>query len=314
MLTRFAVQTPLRLLTSSLYLSSLRPSSLQYQRAISNSTIRLDPSIFNPTLYKNATDIWLRDVDLSGQGLAMDVAKRWFTTSAVFDEECRNAFAHALDAIGPDKFPQASAQPFIDEIRRVAEEDDDEEGVKTRGARKGKGEEAAWTALSLILLLDQIPRNIYRTDGDLHKVYTHYDRISYALALSLLYSTPVPRPDTHPLFRLSSAHRMWFILPLMHSEEVSAHNLIDEILAEYGGELERMEGYTGSKTFLERQLKAEKSHREILERFGRYPHRNSALGRQSTEEEERFFAEGGATFGVGQQKKEGITEPIVNVE
>jgi uncharacterized protein (DUF924 family) len=55
--------------------------------------------------------------------------------------------------------------------------------------------------------------------------------------------------------------------------------------------------------WLENYQKSAKDHRDILERFGRYPHRNTALGRVSTEEERRFIEDGGATFGVAQIQK-----------
>ncbi|EFQ87172.1 hypothetical protein CFE70_001156 [Pyrenophora teres f. teres 0-1] len=306
MIARFAVRAPLRLLTSSL---SFRPSNLQpanlhttYQRAISISTFKLDPSIFNRALYKRVTELWFPGVDTSGQELDMSVTKRWFMGTpeekAAFDTQCRAAFAHSLDSIGPERFPEANAQPFLDEIQRVADEEAEHD---TTG--KAKGEEAAWTALSLTLLLDQMPRNIHRTEDGLRLVYTHYDRMGYSLARSLLSSSsPIPRPDTHPVFRLSAAHRIWFYLPLMHSEDLSAHKFAGEIVDEYAREVAGLEGYNGTKMFLEGHKKVLTEHTNILERFGRYPHRNGALGRESTEDERRFMEEGGATFGVGQKK------------
>jgi uncharacterized protein (DUF924 family) len=267
-----------------------------HRRVMSTSTsaFKLDANVFNATLYKQLTDVWLPGVDLRGEELDFSVLKRWFMASGderiAFDGLCRSSFGHALEAVGPDHLPEPSAQPFVDEIERVARESDDAQ--------------AAWTALSLMLLLDQIPRNIYRTDEGLRKVYSHYDEISYALSRRLLSSNaPVPRVDLHPQWRNSAVHRLWFYMPLMHSEESEPHNYLDEILSEAGKELEVLEGHQGSKTFLEGQLKAEREHRDILDRFGRYPHRNSALGRPSTEEEKRFLEEGGATFGVAQEKK-----------
>jgi uncharacterized protein (DUF924 family) len=270
-------------------------SLFSFRRAMSTSPLafKLDANIFNATLYKQLTDVWLPGVDMRGEELEYSVLKQWFMASKeegiAFDGLCRSHFAHALEAIGPDQLPEPSAQPFVDEIERVAREEDDAK--------------AAWTALSLTLLLDQIPRNIYRTDEGLRKVYNHYDKISYALSRTLLSSnTSVPRVDLHPQWRHAAAYRLWFYLPLMHSEESEAHNYLDEILGEVGKELETLEGHKGSKMFLDGQLKAEREHRDILNRFGRYPHRNGALGRSSTDEEKKFLEEGGATFGVAQEK------------
>jgi uncharacterized protein (DUF924 family) len=253
----------------------------------------LDPAIFNAMLYRQVTDIWFPGMDTSGQEIDMSVAKRWFMGTPeerlAFDGQCRNAFAHALEAVGPDSFPEADAQPFLDEIARVAETDGQENG--------------AWTALSLTLLLDQMPRNIYRTPSTLRLVYTHYDRIAYSLVRALLSpSSPISRPDLSPLFRLSAAHRLWFYLPLMHSEDLQAHDFADSIRTEYVKEVEGLEGYKGTKMFLEGHQKAASDHRDILEKFGRYPHRNAALGRESTVEEVEFLEGGGATFGVGEEQ------------
>jgi uncharacterized protein (DUF924 family) len=251
------------------------------------STFRLDPSLFNATLYKQVTDVWLPGIDLHGEELDFSVVKRWFAGSveerAAFDGTCHDNFAHALEAIGPDHMPEPTTEPFLDEIER-----------------SGDASQAAWTALSLTLLLDQIPRNIYRSDEGLRKVYNHYDKVSYALARSLLSSKD--RVDLHPQWRNSAAHRMWFYMPLMHSEDIEAHKLVDGILAEATEDMAQLEGHEASKNFLQKQVEAEAEHRAILDRFERYPHRNGALGRVSTAEEKSFLEEGGATFGVAQDK------------
>lgn len=267
-------------------------SSLFSRRTMSTSPFKLDPAIFNASLYKNLTDVWLPGVDTSGNELDMEVAKRWFAGSPeereAFDNICRGNFAHALEAIGPDRVTNPSAQPFLDEVERVKKGQDDAQ--------------AAWTALSLAILLDQIPRNIYRDDAGLRKVYNHYDKMAYTFSRTLLESSP--RVDLHPQWRNSAAHRLWFYTPLMHSEDVEVHDFMDGILDEARKEAEQLENCQATKMFWGKQLESEVEHRDILNRFGRYPHRNGALGRESTEEEKRFLEEGGATFGVGQKKGE----------
>lgn len=281
------VPTPLRLFTSTLFPFILKQPT--HKRTMSNA-FTLNPTIFHEALYKRVTDLWLPNIDTSGRSLDMSTAKRWFglgtaVEKRAFDAECTDAFVQALESIGPAKFPEASAQPFVDELLRVPVQD------------------TAWTALSLVLLLDQIPRNIYRSNVGLRSVYTHYDKMSYVLACTLLSSdSPVPRPDTSPLFQRSAAHRCWFYMPLVHSEEIAAHELLNAELAYFASELQALQDVEGSKVFLENQVKSEKEHRAILDRFGRYPHRNNALGRESTAQEIRFLEEGGATFGVGDEK------------
>jgi len=285
-----SLTTNIQMLTSlTAQTASRLPRTFPYRRAM--STFQLDPNIFNPTLYKRVTDVWLPGVDLIGEELDYSVLKRWFMLKSderdAFDGLCRENFAHALNAIGPDKLHPPTAQPFLDEIESVR--------------RQGDDSQAAWTALSLTLLLDQMPRNLYRTEADLKKVYTHYDEISYALSRNLLSSEP--RVDLHPQWRHSAAHRLWFYMPLMHSEDIEAHHLLDEILEEATKEAKASDGLKGTKMFIEGQVKAENEHRDVLDKFGRYPHRNAALGRVSTAEEKKYMEEGGATFGVGQEKK-----------
>jgi uncharacterized protein (DUF924 family) len=152
----------------------------------------------------------------------------------------------------------------------------------------------ATTALSLVILLDQIPRNLYRTAATLPLVYGHYDELSRALAAHLLARDP--RPDAHESMRSAPARRVWLLMPLMHSEDPALHArglaFVDECVAD------APEGDEEAVKFLETMRGFTVMHKDIVDRFGRYPYRNKFLGRQSTEEEEAWMKEGGNTFGV----------------
>jgi uncharacterized protein (DUF924 family) len=262
------------------------------------SSFALDRSIFTPALYQKVTDVWLAGVNPNGEEFNMAVAKKWFMGTQeerlALDKQCSDNFGQALEAIGPAKLTPPTAKPFLDQLKEIAQKD-----------TNGDGSEAASTALSIAILLDQMPRNIFRTNEGLVKVYNHYDRISQDFIRTLFSPTsPIPRPDQHPQWRNSTAHRMWFYMVLCHSEDIEVHKQLDGLLEDLQRDLNKQPGCAGSKALLEGQLKAEREHREILDRFGRYPHRNGALGRESTEEELKFMSEGGATFGVAQEKDE----------
>lgn len=262
------------------------------------SSFTLDRNIFNPTLYQKVRDVWLDGVDPSGEEVNMDVARRWFMGTPeerlALDKQCSDNFLPALEAIGPSRLTTPDATPFLIQLEEIAQKD-----------TTSDGEEAALMALSIAILLDQMPRNIFRTNEGLFKVYNHYDKIAQAFIHTLFSPvSPIPRPDHHPILRNSTAHRMWFYMILCHSEDVQVHKQLDDFLEGLRRDLEKQPGCAGSKRFLESQLKAEREHREILDKFGRYPHRNGALGRRSTEEEMKFLSEGGATFGVVQGKDE----------
>jgi uncharacterized protein (DUF924 family) len=146
-----------------------------------------------------------------------------------------------------------------------------------------------------VILLDQIPRNLYRTAATLPLVYGHYDELSRSLVKNILARDP--RPDMHASIRYAPVKRVWFALPLMHSEDKQMHErsleFVDECISDV-----RERGDAEAVQFLEKMRGFELMHKEIVDRFGRYPYRNKFLGREPTEEEEAWIKEGGNTFGV----------------
>ena len=134
-------------------------------------------------------------------------------------------------------------------------------------------------ALSLLLLLDQFPRNINRADSG--SVYTVTDPL--ALAVAQHATSPSLRYDLGPEGAWTGipTRRCWFYLPFEHSEDLGAHGrakeLIEELIRDCKGG--KGEGLTGD------MLGFLKAHSDVLERFGRYPYRNEAIGRESTKEE-----------------------------
>ncbi|KAF2437270.1 hypothetical protein P171DRAFT_437876 [Karstenula rhodostoma CBS 690.94] len=254
------------------------------------SSFRLNKDVFTPNLYKQVTDIWLVGADLDGRRLDDSLMKKWFLGDPDLDRICKDNFAHVLESIGPERLPEPTAKPFLQELETIRTEEKGDGGSK-----------AAWTALGMVILLDQMPRNIFRTNKGLKKVYTHYNRMAFDFVKTLQSaSSPISRPDTHPQWQNSFAHRIWFYLPLEHSEDIDAHKMLDNLTEQFSKRIENSEGYEASKRLMEGFLKAERMHREPLEKFGRYPHRNGALGRTNTEQEEQFLNGGGATFGVAQ--------------
>jgi len=164
-----------------------------------------------------------------------------------------------------------------------------DEEIRTRfGAlleRAAAGELDAWAdgprrRLSLIILLDQFPRNMFRGTARAFE----YDAAALALALTGMQSGADGALDF--------AERLFFYIPLEHAENRDAQDeavaAFRRLLAEVPPELHA--------TFADTLGYAEK-HRAIIERFGRFPHRNAVLGRASTPEELEWLKEGGASFG-----------------
>lgn len=151
--------------------------------------------------------------------------------------------------------------------------------------RAASGELASWAdgprrRLSLILLLDQFPRNIYRGTA---RAFA-YDEQALTLALSGMQSGAEAA--------LNPMERTFFYMPLQHGEALDVQ---DESVAAFRRLL--LEAPEPFQPFFRIALDAAEQHRAIIGRFGRFPHRNRALGRASTPEEENFLREEGETFG-----------------
>lgn len=123
--------------------------------------------------------------------------------------------------------------------------------------------------LAEVIVLDQFSRNIYRD--------TAMSFSQDALALALAQEAVAIGAD----MALPVEQRAFLYMPYMHSESLLIHEQAIKLFQQAG---------------LENNLGFEKRHRDIIERFGRYPHRNAILGRQSTPEEIEFLAQPGSSF------------------
>lgn len=118
--------------------------------------------------------------------------------------------------------------------------------------------------LAEIIVLDQFSRNLFRGQPEAFR----QDGMALVLAQEAL------RQDG--LEQLPVEQRAFLYMPFMHSESLLIHETALRLFSEEG---------------LEENYKYELEHHKIIARFGRYPHRNQALGRESTEEEKQFLKE-----------------------
>jgi len=164
----------------------------------------------------------------------------------------------------------------------------DQELHETYGAlhwAAARGELDDWaqeadTAVARVLLLDQIPRNIFRGTGHMFATDGLAQLAAFALLEGPLWATLPP------------IHRYFALMPLMHSESVAHH---DRAVEAFGVLAEAQAGCARAKVYA-MALEYEHKHRDIVVRFGRYPHRNRLLGRPSTAEEEAFLTQPGSSF------------------
>jgi uncharacterized protein (DUF924 family) len=133
--------------------------------------------------------------------------------------------------------------------------------------------------LALILLTDQFPRNMYRDKPDAFR----FDARARKYCLEAL--------DTAVDTRLRPIQRIFLYLPLEHSETLAHQERCLSLMNALAQEVPATwrTSFEGYAAFAER-------HREIIERFGRFPHRNALLGRPSTAEELQFLQQPGSSF------------------
>lgn len=133
------------------------------------------------------------------------------------------------------------------------------------------GAHADWEAtpegmLALLIVLDQFPRNMFRGHRD---AFATDARARDVARRAIAHNTDLA---------IGEDMREFFYTPLMHSEDIAdQHWCVALIHARLGGD-------TGKNYPFALQ------HREIIEKFGRFPARNAALGRQSTDAERAFLA------------------------
>ncbi len=123
--------------------------------------------------------------------------------------------------------------------------------------------------LAEIIVLDQFSRNLYRGQAGAFA--------ADSMALALAQEAVASGADQ----QLASERRAFLYMPYMHSESARIHQ-----------EAERLFKQNTAEQSFEFELR----HKAIIDRFGRYPHRNAALGRSSTAEETAFLAGPGSSF------------------
>lgn len=285
--------------------NGLNARSFAAASATTPSSFTLDRNIFNGTLYTRLHDFWYAGLTPGASVSNAEVDAKWWgigqsqADKEAFDKECRGNFVHALQAVGPDEYPlppfhsaaqdvedaAAISHPFLQEVKDAAD----------------KGEqEAADTLIALSVLFDQITRNVFRDEAGLRLVYGHYDRIALALIHASLRLSP--DPVNYPPYMLRPVIRQYLLLPLMHSEHIPSHDLYISLSESARKEVEAA-GDQDAVHHIARTVAFEEMHQVPLRKFGRYPHRNAALGRANTDEEAEYM-QTGETFGVKQSAKD----------
>ena len=142
-----------------------------------------------------------------------------------------------------------------------------------------RGELDAWAAsprsrLALILVLDQFTRTLARGTA-----------AAFAQDAQALSLTRAGVENGHYAALATPWEKTFFLLPLGHSVDRAAHELSVKLSAELA-----VTASPESKRLLEHSASQARAHRDVIARFGRHPHRNLALGRESTPAEREYLA------------------------
>ncbi len=191
-------------------------------------------------------EFWFGGPEDAGS-VSSDRGKFWFRGGDEVDRQIRKKFSKSLEL---------AARGELDDWRRTPQ-----------------------GTLALILVLDQLPRNMFRGSAQAYA----YDRQAQSLCLNGL----AQGIDTS----LTVPERAFFYMPLEHAEDLSLQQqsvaVFTRLLEEAQAPLQGL-----CKGFLDYALR----HLEVIERFGRFPHRNEVLGRNSTDEEIEFLKQPGSSF------------------
>ena len=281
---------------------------------------KLNPRYFNHTFYTSILRLWLSSTyPVPSSHWSMTDAINWFGSPPEMDAAIHKLAGPALLSIGPSQVLLPSfgnsqdlesrlyrhlAAPFIPHL------EGDSPTSRAIGGKSFLNSRSAsphapyapyasavprdvTAALALVILLDQFPRNLFR-GPEQAVIYKHFDRLARAL-------TAVIRDrglDTDQFVRKSPVWRLWFYLPLEHSERLSDHYQLDHILERMEEEAKERGDQMGI-AFVEKSQDFAVRHANPIKMFGRFPWRNKWLGRTSTGRELRWMVESGEKFGQG---------------
>ncbi|CAO1626170.1 unnamed protein product [Jaminaea pallidilutea] len=221
--------------------------------------------------------LWFDGVEVNGVAdPPLAAVRRWWGAGrsreehAAFNSRCSGLFSAVLQIIA-DLPAQTHSQQIARELGDIYLKD----GVGEKSIESYHG------ILSLVLLLDQMPRCVFLPSSPV--IYRHYDAIAQALSLDAISRGVDTWRNQNSL-----AWRLWFYLPLEHSEDLAQHQQLRQYL-------DGVKPYDQQK-YLGMASDAAAQHHRIIKRFGRYPYRNEFLGRSSTADELEWIGANGNPF------------------
>jgi len=195
---------------------------------------------------QDVLNTWFRDTD-SGR-MDLPQAKRWFMGGKDFDDTLNVKYRNTLDA---------ATKGDLDQWLEKSD-----------------------TTLALIILLDQVSRNIYRGTA---RAFSNDKKALFAANHAVAQNYAEQLPITQ---------RVFCYMPFMHDESMESQDLCVSLFEQ----LKRNAPQEYAE-FSDRTLSSAYEHREIIAQFGRYPHRNTVMGRTDTTAEAEWLETRKKSFG-----------------
>ncbi|KAJ2607659.1 hypothetical protein H4S08_004749 [Coemansia sp. RSA 1365] len=194
-------------------------------------------------VFEQINTFWFGESDRLHEAGKDSFQKWWFQPTAEIDAQIKSRFGEVFGEVTENK-------EHVDQAKETAE-----------------------GTLALIILLDQMGRNMYRGSARAFEG----DSIARSLAMFMV------RRKFHEQLRL--VKRSFVYMPLMHAEDMEAQDLSVQLYTELAEQLDAPDEDTNNSNFGEYA----KLHQQVIRDFGRFPSRNLALGRPSTEEELKWL-------------------------
>jgi uncharacterized protein (DUF924 family) len=287
---------------------------------VDNGLFEQVQALLPPALLEELSTIWFQHI-VNEQDLVVpsqESMMHWFRQDEAFDQLCSwvlfvpqlQIFRSEIVSRPTDTILRAKFRHSLEQIRSLK--------VTGETIINAVQPSSPLDWIRLIILLDQMPRNIYRGEES-RIVFTVFDPVAQHIA----QAATAAGVHRFPVVRYRIGHRLWFNMPFMHSEDRVMHQKAVELIESMANDINRaanlqddvgngaddhnqelakcIDIITSNRDaavkLCESQLQFEVKHKDIIDKFGRYPHRNPALGRQMTTDEQEFLDGGGDTFG-----------------
>lgn len=253
------------------------------QRALKEALTSAQPrpqavlSFFFGVDYEDQEDV---DRGLRKGGCLEPMSQLWFAGGPDYDDLCRTHFADLVRWAGTGTTATVGGAGGKTKTKHPSLLDDDTNNWTTT---------VDGTAARMILC-DQISRNAFRGTSEAYA----YDETALLLARKLVVMEEEEEASEEGLLMKGEYYLAYYaptVYPLMHSESIRDHEMALDLIQQRATEKSQSSSSQKIQNFFHVQMSHELEHKKVIDRFGRYPHRNIAMGRDNTPDEIQWLSD-----------------------